>query len=183
LLKERDVNYKHLIVYYSDYFQDIIDGLRQPLVDRLGEEKVEMINKTMVRREDLKKMTVDTWEELKEERVKQQVKEIEDKYYGFKKDWDEVTEAVRQGQVKTLYLKPDLKRPGFLLEDNLLYTWPMEDTQKVENLAPWLVKAVEDQNGRVIVLDQDEFEDYPEVMAELRYKIDQSKSKTEQTKE
>ena len=171
LLDEKEVNYKHLIVFYTTAFKDIIDELKQALHDRLSSDRVEFINKNLTRKKDVRENTIEVWRRMKQQTVKKKAAAIKEKYYHLKQDWNEVTRAARRGQIKTLYLKPDLDRAGYLVGEKMLYSYPKVDSKQVNDLSSWLVKLVTQQGGEVVVLEGEEFEQYPDVMAELRFSL------------
>lgn len=169
LLEKRQQDYQQLIIFYTSNFQEIINGLRQALEDRLGAEQINLINKTLVRAQDIRDEVLQIWEDRYQQQKEKQVEEIAEEFHQLKTGWNQVTQASRLGQIQTLYIKPDLNRKGYVLEENMLYSYPAKGTTQVNNLAPWLVTAVKQQDGEVVVLQGEEFDHYPDVMAAIRF--------------
>lgn len=175
LLDELELKFKFLVTFYSDYYDELIDSYRQKMTDRLGAHRVVLIDKILDSDEKVKGQMIGVWKDLTKKRKEKYARDLEEKYYGAKKGWNDVTKAARRGQVYQLFIKSDLIKPGYVStqDQNLVYSYPAKNTMKVDNIAPWLVKSVKNQSGKVRVMDGEEYQDYPDVMAQLRYRLEE----------
>lgn len=172
LLQEFNIKDRRLIVFYSDQFDEVIHSLREKLEDRLGEENVYLKNKTIRDEEQLRDEAIKLDKKLRKQAIDRTLESLKEDYYQVKTGWTDVTKAVRYGQVRQLFIKADVKKQGFILDEGLVFTYPAKGTHQVDNIAPWLIKSVVVQGGQVFAIDGEEYEDYPQVAARLRYKVD-----------
>ncbi|MBD3250527.1 MAG: hypothetical protein GF381_03100 [Candidatus Pacebacteria bacterium] len=171
--QELKTKFKYVLIFYSDYFQEVISGLGEAIRDRIGSQKLELIHKTLYNDQQVQEQAKKKFRQLQNARRQSLAADLKEKFYQVKKGWTNVTRAARNGQIRRLFIKPDTNKTGYIGPEQLIYTYPEKDTKQVKNLAAWLVSAVENQSGQVVVMKGQEYQDCPAVMAELRYQLDQ----------
>ena len=87
----------------------------------------------------------------------------------FVQGWSKTAKAARQKKIETLFIKPTVKKRGYLYKKEFIYTYPVEDSRMVKNIAPWIVKNAVDTSGRVVIIKDDGIMPEAEVAAKLRY--------------
>jgi hypothetical protein len=167
-LKKHAVNHswQHLILFVSPNFLPYIKDWAQNDLSPLLKLPPVIIDKVISQPSDLakelpallkSKVQQDTLAELKRYQEANMLAQ----------GWQDVTTAVREFRVKTLFIDPQTTKRGYLLAD-MPYTYPIGESRKVINLAPWLVKHVLSGGGEVIPSSLSMVKEAA-VLAELRY--------------
>lgn len=171
-IKDYPYSYKHLLYFYTNSFAPFIGSYLEELDDDLPDSDLVMVEKNIKKRELFKKEAQKVLTEYINQKKLQIIEELEDDYYAVVENWKAIAEAVRNGQVRKLIIRPNLSLQGYVTDDGLVYiNQPEIEAKQVDNLIPWLVAAVTQQKGEVIVFAEDEFKGRPHKLAQLRYKL------------
>jgi hypothetical protein len=104
------------------------------------------------------------------ERKYQDLDMAKEQYQKFTDGWKHIIEASTKGEIATLFVRPNnLIQPGYVLNNELVFLEPQENTVPVSNIFPWLLKSVVAQNGLISVLKEPEFQSEVEIQAQLRF--------------
>jgi hypothetical protein len=105
--------------------------------------------------------------------------ELKNDYYSVVETWEDIAQAIRNGQVRRLLIRPNLSVKGYVGADGLVYVnQPEIKAREVDNVLPWMVAAVIDQKGEVIVYTEEEFQGRPHKLAQLRYKLNKQEKRS-----
>ncbi len=171
-IKDYPYSYQYLLYFHTNSFAPFISNYFDELYNDLPETDLVIEKKNIKKRELFKKEAIKVLSEhIQQEKLKI-INELEDDYYAVVENWEAIAEAVRNGQVRKLIIRPNLSLQGYVTHDGLVYiNQPEVEAKQVDNLIPWMVAAVTDQKGQVIVFTEDEFIGRPHKLAQLRYKL------------
>lgn len=171
-IKDYPYSFQHLLCFYTNSFSPFIGSYLEELDDDLFDSDLVMVEKNIKKRELFKKEAQKVLTKHINQKKLQIIEELEDDYYAVVENWKAIAEAVRNGQVRKLIIRPNLSLQGYVTNDGLVYiNQPEIEAKQVDNLIPWLVAAVTEQKGEVIVFTEDEFKGRPHKLAQLRYKL------------
>jgi hypothetical protein len=146
--------YEYVVLFHSDSYDPLVEEMKETItndynvdlvlksvqpdeIENLGEKAKEVIR-------DLKKDSKIEHLEIS--------KSVPDRYAeGFK----EVADASRFRKIDTIYVKKGVKKSGYIANDNLIYTYPVKDSDKVKDISPWLFKNVLENSGQLYVFEDD----------------------------
>ncbi len=178
-IKEISYSFQHLVLFYTNLFEPFIENYLDELRTIFPDTHLVTVEKNIKKRQLFKKEALKVIDKHIQEHKLQILEELEDDYYSVVESWEDIAEAVRNGQVRKLLIRPNLSLKGYVAADNLLYVnQPEIEAQEVENLIPWLVAAVAKQDGEIVVFSEDEFEGRPHKMAQLRYKLNKQEKRS-----
>ncbi len=149
-LLKKDNIWKNAVFYCSKDFQPYI----KEWSDKLFKQKISyspiVINKLMSTDKQLQENSLEVIEEHVKDSIKKQFLEDKEKYTFFAVGWKDVTDAVREHRVERLYLRPDVRRLGFILDQASPYSYPIRNAKRVNNIIPWIVQEVIASKGDII---------------------------------
>jgi hypothetical protein len=161
------VPFDSIIIYHSTNFSKILDQAKHHLHQFEG--KLQFIEKNYHNSSQIKE-AVDVLVKDMVLQTKQAVlNKAREDYTLFTEGWVHVCEASRKAQIDTLFMKPKSVQSGRVLDDNLVFIVEQEGAKEVENVIPWLVKAVLSQGGKLVMLSEAEFRDEVPVSCKLRF--------------
>lgn len=160
--------FRYIMVYHSPSFRDIKKHLESTTRDEfkitpiLEEVSIETEHK-------LEKKTQELINNLHKSQKYDILDEAKSNQRLYAEGWKEVSEASRKGEIEILFIKPDTKKRGYILNQNLIYIDETPESNEIENIGPWLVRHTLDHGGRVYVFENDKKLEH-DVAAKLRFK-------------
>lgn len=159
----------YLVVFYSKTMESVVDDLLQR--DSIGKAfSVLSCQELLMPGDD---RLVPEAHRIVEEHDRQehvtQLEEAKEEFATFSTGWHDVSEAASQAKVDTLFVKSGVEQHGYIYADGLVSSYPVEGSQRIENLTPWLVRSVAMQGGDVVMFESDELGEDVDVAAKLRY--------------
>jgi hypothetical protein len=137
-----DLTWKNAVVYYSSDFGPYVDRWATTLFSgRLSFEPI-LVNKVINTKNQLLTDTENRIEEHISAAIKSQFLQDKEKFTNFVTGWKDVTDAIRERRVERLYIQPEIRRLGFILDHSVPYSYPIRNAKRVGNIVPWLVHWV-----------------------------------------
>lgn len=65
----------------------------------------------------------------------------------------EICKLIRQGNIDTLYLSPNLNQSGYITPNTDCYTYPVKNSKKVRSIRPWLIKSALGISTQIVISD------------------------------
>ncbi len=178
-IKSYPYSFQHLVIFYSNLFAPFIDNYLQELKKSFPDSHVVAEEKNIKKRELFKNEVKQTLTKHIQEDKMQLLDELEDDYYSVVETWEDIAQAIRNGQVRRLLIRPNLSVKGYVEADGLVYVnQPETQAREVDNVLPWMVAAVVGQKGEVVVYTEEEFHGRPHKLAQLRYKLNKQEKRS-----
>jgi hypothetical protein len=166
LIRER---FKYLVVFYSERYKQHIDGFVRSAPVKADFNPILVERHPQIKsKKAFKKIAERKLKKYQKQKVKELYKLAEEDYNHFVKGWKKVLKAARQAKIEQLFIRPGVKKQGYV-DHQLLYLHKSKKTRKVNNLAPWLVRSVFENDGKVVMLRKNLIKKSPKVAAKLRY--------------
>jgi len=161
---------QYCVIIYSKSFSFLINNsFKQQLENKFHKIKMIFFQKTFIRNSEIKQKAIEL---IKKTQKKQKIKiyrKIQNKKSLQVKGWTKVTKFARQNRIEVLFTPPKAEKQGYLLDNQFVYTYPVKNSRKVKNIAPWLVRSVLEGNGRVFIKTGEVVDKKPEIIAKLRF--------------
>ncbi len=155
-----------VIIYYSNEFSPFVDDIEEYIWRRFN-IKAKLIHKNL-REKDI--VVRDVLEVLKSERKSVKSSLLEKAKASsilYVEGWEDVTDMSREGRIGTLFVRHKLSQEGYVL-NGLVYTGKVGDSERIDNIYPWLVRSIVSASGELVLFYEDD-EENVEVSALLRY--------------
>ncbi len=165
-----DEEYKHCFVFHSANFDEHKEMLQEKLSTQTSMTPI-LEQKAIQSRNHLMTTTQKAINRFRTKTVKDTIEMAEANPGLYAQGWYEVTEASRQEKVRTLFITPESEKSGYILRNmgkRYVYTYPVKDSHKVKNIAPWIVRNVLKRSGKVMTIPNPDVLD-SEIAALLRY--------------
>jgi hypothetical protein len=170
------IKYEFLIVFYSNLYSNLIEDKfnKNPPINK--EYIPIFISKNINNPNELLSVAKTHIQELRRSSKNDRLEAAKDNYSYYCEGWKEVTKAINTRKVSTLFIKPTIKKSGYVDIQNLqLSTYPKNGTIQVNDIAPWAVISVSQNGGEIVTLRDERYKDSPEISAQLRYAINRQK--------
>ncbi len=165
--------YEYLVVFYSSEFLEFADDFEQEMNHLFHTNEIQTIfdNKNITANNQVQRSTIlSTLARLTYEKKQKLLHKAKEQNNLFIQGWNKVTQAVSKHRVETLFIKSNVKHTGYIRGRNMPYTYPVEGSRKVRDIAPWVIKAALDGDAGVFILQNNgTFNNEPEISALLRY--------------
>jgi len=160
--------YEHVIVFHSDSYDPLVEEMEETFSN---DYNIDLVFKSvqMDEVEDLEIESKKVIRNLKNEAKEEHLEISKSAQDVYAEGWKEVADASRFRKIDTLYVKKGLKKAGYISHDDLIYTYPVKDSEKVKDIAPWLFKNVLENSGKLTVFDEDSKKPNKSVAARLRF--------------
>jgi hypothetical protein len=165
-----DEDYKHCFIFHSVNFDEYKKMIKEKLSTQSNMTPI-LEQKAIQSRNHLTTVTQKAINRFRTKTVKDTIELAEANPGLYAKGWYEVTEASRQEKVRTLFITPKTEKSGYILENldkRYVYTYPVKDSHKVKNIAPWIVRNVLKRGGEIMTIPKPDVLD-SEIAALLRY--------------
>jgi hypothetical protein len=159
----KDLDY--LFVFHSKSITELLNDFRKSVISKIKVSEI-VIEPHIFRDGDVKDIIRKLVEEKQTGKIESRLDEAKEDFKRFSSGWKNVTRNARDGKVETLFIKPELKRAGYVSGKSLPYTYPAKGSKLVNNISPFLVRNVVQSGGSVVVLDGNK---ETEIAAHLRY--------------
>jgi hypothetical protein len=167
IINKQAPSWKDVVIYMAPDFLPFAPDWATSLLTSLMDRSPILVDNTMPPPDEISQHALQTLKQHHLTELKQRLKAY-DRDKNLVLGWQEVTSAVRERRVETLYINPDAKKAGFLIANSLPYTYPVGESRRIHNLAPWLTKIVLESSGEVIPTTLDPISE-KEVGAEIRW--------------
>jgi hypothetical protein len=166
LYSDAEHEYDYLAIYFSkriERYKDLFDKK----LKKLARNKMILMDKSLQDYEDIES---DFFYMIQEEYLKQKQESLSEaketkKYFT---DWKQTVKGAREKRIEELYVKPTAKKAGYIFE-KMPFVIAKKDSFKVDNLVPWIVESTYETDGKVYVLDDENFEDEPDIAVKFRF--------------
>jgi len=159
----------YLLIFYSSAFSKLIDDFQKNTPSYFPGTNLILIDRNILKEKILKK------ESLKKIRINQKktennlLEEAKSNPKTYVQGWNKVAKASRMRKIDILFIKPTVRKIGYIFSRNLVYTQPIENSRKVRNIAPWIVKNAFQSGGKVVLLRTQPKAKSLVIAAKLRY--------------
>ncbi len=161
--------FERLLVYQTQSFRHLTDKLRIELATFLRASQFELITSNPPAKQFLYKEVKKILVEKRQNYLTEEYRQAKENFDVFAEGWPAVTQADREKRIAVLFVKPVTRQKGYLLQNELVYTYPIKGSRQIRNIAAWLVRSVVMNHGRVVVVDREGVMPGVEVAARLRY--------------
>lgn len=162
--------WKNLLVYASENYRPFIERWVEKFKDATQFPPL-VEYKFFKEKNSLKEDALVRLAKYNKEIIKNNFSQETENFKHFVSGWKDVANAVRESRVQKLYISLDQtkKRPGYILNHELPYSYPVNEAKKVNNLLPWLTQAVIVAGGEIIAAHTLEDSGKYQIAAKLRY--------------
>jgi hypothetical protein len=153
----KQAQYKYCIVFHTSNFEEYKDMINEKITSETGLTPIFSTDK-VESQEELLERTQSTIDGYRKTLVEDKIQYTKSNPGLFAQGWYEVTEASRQGKIKTLFITPKQEKEGYLLEqrgEKYIYTYPVKNSRKIPNIFPWIVRNVLKKSGTVMTIPQE----------------------------
>lgn len=165
IVEGEDINY--LVVIYSKYFEKRVDDLANTLEEATKlKPLLKCINVSS--EEEMMRVAWDSLMDHLDEQKKQIIDKSQENPNVFVTDWSDIAANVRMHKVGHLFLRPNIKKEGYIDNNQDVYLDNADDRVKVDNIVPWLVKKAVETSAEIILLEEDDGIE-SDIAAFLRY--------------
>ncbi len=160
----------HLLVFYSNWFSPFIQTHLDDLDTSLPKTHLVAVDKNIKKRELFIEQVKKELEKHIGDKKEKLLDELKQQHHLIVETWPEIAKAASNGQIRRLLIKPNISVSGYITTDGLVYTdEPQMESKKVDNIVPWIVAVVSQQDGEVHTFKPDELDGRPRMLAQLRY--------------
>jgi hypothetical protein len=163
------VRFDYLIVFYSANFAGLIKAYERDIKTIFSSFTPIFVAKNIQNENQLKQEALNQIKKLQKTVYTDLLELAKENFNLYAQGWNKVAKADRLKKIDTLFIKPTVKKKGYLLNKEFIYTYPVKDSRMVRNIAPWLVRNVVDASGRIVVIKDSSIMPNEEVVAKLRY--------------
>lgn len=154
---------EYIVIYYSNEFSPFVNDIREYINDRFDVKTI-MLNRSLKRKDELVGDVLNVLEEDREEENEELFKRAKENINLYEEGWEKVLSMVRDGRIDTLFAQANLSKEGNISKSGLIYTEKGDDSVLVQNIYPWLVRAVISMGGDIVLLKEN-----GKISALLRY--------------
>jgi len=167
--KRLKTGFEYLIFFYSESFAELIESFEKYIKTVFPSSTPLFIQKNIQKESRLKRAAIKQIKKFQKTVKKDLLALVKENQPLFVQGWSKTAKAARQKKIETLFIKPTVRKRGYLYKKEFIYTYPIKDSRMVKDIAPWLVKTVVDTSGRVVIIKDDGIMPEVEVAAKLRY--------------
>jgi hypothetical protein len=164
----KEFDLKYLFLFHTSKFDDISKDMKDLIKQKIKLETI-FISRINTESVNLKKKVVEEIDSIKKKKkikLLENVKSVPERYA---KGWKEVTDAARFGKIDTLFLKPKVRKKGYLTSRDMIYTYPEKGSMMVDNIEPWLVMDTYNKSGEIRIVNREDDVFKSNILALLRY--------------
>ena len=163
------VRFDYLIVFYSANFAGLIKAFERDIKTIFSSFTPIFVAKNIQNENQVKEEAISQIKKFQKTVKKDLLKLAKEDFNTCAPGWNKVVRADRLKKIDTLFIRPTVKKKGYLLNKEFIYTYPIKDSRMVRNIAPWLVRNVVNASGRIVVIKDGSIMPGEEVAAKLRY--------------
>lgn len=164
--KEFDLRY--LFVFHTSLYEEISEEMKEYIKQKIKLEPI-MISRINTESANLRKVIKREINKIKKEKKEELLKKARSAPQRYVKGWKDVTDEARFAKIDTLFLKPKVKKQGYLTNPKMIYTYPVKGSQKIDNIEPWLVLDTYNKGGEIRIIDREDEILKSDISALLRY--------------
>jgi len=161
----RDADF--IIVFYSSSFGEFIERIEDEVRFTLPAAHSVLIQKNITQEKQLLSESVKIVREEKPEIARELLKKARENHDRYAQDWNDVARMANDRRIDTLFINPLVRKRGYILDKELVYTRAVKDSREVRNIGPWIVRSVTASNGKIVVVNGEVLESG--IAARLRY--------------
>lgn len=150
--QDQDTNYV-LIFYPHRYTEEISSALMQQIQNH-HHFQILTENKNIPEFSQLHQQVSERIKADMHNRKSKLLQDAQNQHYLFETDLKKVVDSVRDQKVARLFISPDLHKPGYVINQELLFTYPTKGSKKVHNLTPWIINSLTANSGEVRIINQ-----------------------------
>ncbi len=165
---EEGKKFKYIAVFYSPSYEFMSDDMEKRLRGAFLPDPI-LEPADIQNDNELKKTVLETLRKYEKKHMEDLYSFAKSKPSLFVEGWSDVTQASRMGKIDTLFIRPDVKKIGYLMNHDLIYLHPVKNSRRVGNIAPWLVRGTLNKSGKVYVIKEDDSYLKEDVAAKLRF--------------
>lgn len=156
-----------LIMFYSSSFSELIEKFEKEIKLKVPRSHPIFIQKNLTQEKQLIAESKRIFEENIKKLRKQSLDKARENYDRYVEGWNEVSKAANDRRIDTLYINPVVRKRGYVLDRELVYTRAVKDSREVRNIGPWIVRNVVESDGKIVIMNEELLEN--EIAARLRY--------------
>lgn len=161
--------YKYIVIFHSKPFSKAIEDILKENLSKSTDFFPIFISKNISDSHDLLRVAGKQISEFQKANTRDKLDLAQKNYSHYCEGWKETTVALNKRKISTLFIKPIEKKGYINLISNEIYTYPEKDTVKVKNITPYTVISVVKNGGEIVFLQDESYENSPDIAAELRY--------------
>ncbi|MDD3679863.1 MAG: hypothetical protein PHX72_03355 [Candidatus Shapirobacteria bacterium] len=161
--------FDYLVINWSTRFIRLNTNFARDLSAFFPKTSLVLIDKNITDPKQLEKLVIEKTDQEKTKTINQQLKEAQEEFDRYREEWQSILTAANQNRIQKLFIKPVIKKRGYVTLNNQIYNYPVQGSRLVNNIAPWLIHQVLTANGQIIILDQKVKNNTLEAAALLRY--------------
>jgi hypothetical protein len=159
-----------LVLVYSASYQEMMEEFRQELLRMLPHYFILLIKTNIDNADRLGAIAKKRVAALRSRTVRDLYHQSKENIGLFAQGWEETVGASRLGKIEKLFVRPRLKEPGYIMDDQLIYLKsPGNKSVRSNNISPWLVREVVRQGGEVVVVRDRKLMEGTDIAAQLRF--------------
>lgn len=162
-------SFDYLVINWSSSFAKLDTNFPQELAAFFPKTKVILIDKNIGDPKQLEQIIIKKINQAQMANTKKQLEAAQENFDRYLKSWSKILTAANENRIEKLFIRPVIKKRGYVAKDNQIFTYPVKNSRLVDNIAPWLIHQVLETGGDIIILDQRQKKDFPPIAALLRY--------------
>lgn len=162
-------SFDYLVINWSSKFAKINTDFPQDLKSFFPKTKLILIDQNITNLKNLEKLVIKKTTQEKNKLIKKQLKEAQENFKRYQNQWQPILAAANEGRIQKLFIKPVIKKRGYVTPEGCIYHYPIKNSRLVNNIAPWLIHRALDTNADIVILDQGVKDNPLEIAALLRY--------------
>ena len=156
-----------LVVFYSSSFSEYVEKMEKELRVTVPEFSPIFLQRNIPSEKKLLQESIGATRERKKVILREQLEKARDNRDRYSEGWNDVAKAANDRRIDTLFINPLVRKRGYVLEKELVYTRAVKDSREVRNIGAWIVRSVVKGDGKIVIADESVLE--AEVAARLRY--------------
>jgi hypothetical protein len=156
-----------IIIFYSSSFGEFVERIEDEVRLTLPAAHRVLIQKNITQEKQLLSESVKIVREEKPEIARELLKKARENHDRYAEDWNDVARMANDRRIDTLFINPLVRKRGYILDKELVYTRAVKDSREVRNIGPWIVRSVTAGNGKIVVVNGGVLESG--IAARLRY--------------
>ncbi len=159
----------YVLVFYSQSFAPFINQWQKKLAALLINSQVVLLPKNIQKEAEVKKQAKEEINKLQQEAKKDLFAKAQESYDNFVTNPAQIVEATREKRVSILFVEPDLKIKGWLINGSFVFLTKQKGAKRVRNIVPWLVKSIIESSGKIILINREDKLTKHKIAALLRF--------------
>ncbi|SSC12091.1 conserved protein of unknown function [Mesotoga infera] len=156
-----------IIVFYSSSFGEFVERIEDEVRLTLPSAHRVLVQKNITQEKQILSESVKIVREEKPEIAVELLKKARENCDRYAQDWNDVARMANDRRIDTLFINPLVRKRGYILDKELVYTKAVKDSREVRNIGPWIVRSVTASNGKIVVVNGEVLESG--IAARLRY--------------